>query len=99
MRIEVTGKHVDLTDAMVEYARAKCEKLTKYYDGVMEIKCVLDKAGHNDFMVEIVCDVVKHDSFVTNATGHDVYACIDQAEDRMARRLRDFKEQLRQPRR
>lgn len=99
MRIEVTGKHVDLTDAMVEYARTKCEKLTKYYDGVLEIRCVLDKAQHGEFLVEIVSDVVKHDSFVVNARGHDFYACIDQAEDRMARRLRDFKEQLRQPRR
>ena len=99
MRIEVSGKHVDLTDAMVEYARAKCEKLTKFYDGVMEIDCVLDRAEHNEFTVEIVCDVVKHDNFVTHARGHDVYACIDQAEDKMARRLRDFKEQLRDNRR
>ncbi|TVQ61302.1 MAG: ribosome-associated translation inhibitor RaiA [Phycisphaerales bacterium] len=99
MRIEVTGKHVELTDAIVEYARAKCEKLTRFYDGLMEIECVLDKAAHNEFTAEIVCDVVKHENFVVNARGPDVYACIDQAEDRMARRLRDFKEKLRDNRR
>lgn len=99
MRIEVTGKHVELTEAMVQFADQKCQKLTKFFDGVQEIECVLDKAPNDEFSVEIVTDVVKHEDFVVRAQGPNVYACIDEAVDKMARRLRDFKEQLKEPRR
>jgi putative sigma-54 modulation protein len=95
MRIEVTGKGVELTDAIAAYADKKCQKLTKFYNGVMEIEVVLDKPGHNQVSAEIVVDVVKHDSFVTSAAGENIYACIDEAAEKMYRRLHDFKEKLR----
>jgi putative sigma-54 modulation protein len=95
MRIDVTGKHVDLTPPMVQFAETKCEKLTKFFDGVQQISCVLDKAPHGEFMVEIIVDVVHHDDFITHVRGPDIYACIDEAVDKSARQLRDFKEKLR----
>ncbi len=98
MRIDVTGKHVDLTPPMVAYAQTKCEKLTKYFDGLQQIRCVLDKTTSNhqkEFVVEVIADVVGHDDFLAREHGPDVYACIDTAVDKVARRLRDFKERLR----
>lgn len=95
MRIDVTGKHVDLTPAMVQFAESKCEKLTKFFDGIQQIKCILDKAPHGHFLVEVVADVVHHEDFIANAEGMDVYACIDEAVDKVGRRLRDFKDRLR----
>ncbi len=95
MRIDVTGKHVDLTPAMVQFAESKCEKLTKFFDGIQQISCILDKAPHGEFMVEVIVDVVHHDDFITHTKGPDVYACIDEAVDKSSRQLRDFKEKLR----
>lgn len=98
MRIDVTGKHVELTPAMTEYAETKCEKLTRFFDGMQSISCVLDKAPHGEFVVEIIADVVGHDDFVGHASGPDIYACIDQCIDKVSRRLRDHKERLREHR-
>lgn len=101
MRIDVTGKHVDLTPAMVDYAKAKCEKVTKFFDGLQQVRCVLDKATtahHAEYVVEVIADVVGHDDFVAKEQGHDIYACIDTAVDKVSRRLRDHKERLRDKR-
>lgn len=95
MRIDVTGKHVDLTPAMVQFAESKCEKITKFYDGIQQISCVLDKGPHGAFEVEIIVDVVHHEDFITKVQGADIYTSIDEAVDKASRQLRDFKEKLR----
>lgn len=95
MRIDVTGKHVDLTPAIVRYAEEKCERLSKFFDGLQQVRCVLDKEPHGSFRVEVISDVVGHDDFVVHVDGPDVYACIDQAVDKASRLLKDHKEKLR----
>lgn len=94
MRIEVTGKHIDLTPAIVQYAEQKCGKLTRYYDGVQEIAVVIEEGKHNEFTVELRCEVVAHEDFVVKQNSEDVYKCIDLAVDRMERPLTEFKERL-----
>lgn len=95
MRIEIKGKHLDLTPAITQYAEQKCQKLTRYYDGVQEITVTLEQATkHDEFSVEVIADVEKHDDFVVHVTAKDVYEGIDVATDKMARQLTDFKERL-----
>lgn len=95
MRIEVSGKHLDITDPIRDYATTKADKLTRFYNGVMEITYVLDQQPHGEFFAELRVDVVKHDAFVAKSTGPDIYACIDMCIDKMTRQLTDFKEKLR----
>ncbi len=95
MRIEVSGRGLDLTDAIANYADTKCQKLLKFFDGVMEIDVVLAAVEHGDFSAEIVVDVVKHDRLVSHSKDSSIYACIDQAVEKMTRQLVDFKEKLR----
>ncbi len=99
MRIEVTGRKLTVTDPIRTHAEAKCEKLTKFFDGVMEIDVVLDAAEHGEFDVEIVVDAVKHDRFVAHSKGPNIYTCIDQAVEKMSRQLNNFKERLKDPKR
>ncbi len=98
MRIEVTGKGVELTDAITSYAEKKCQKLTKFYDGVQEIEAVLDQANHKHtttYLVELLVHAVGHDPFVARSEDKDIYAALDQATDRMSRQLKDYKEKIR----
>lgn len=94
MRIEVTGRHFDLTEAIEKYAESKAEKLPKYYNGVQEIEIVLEELPHSEFLSEVRVDVVKHSTFVASSKGEDVYGCIDQSMDKMTRQLTDFKKKL-----
>jgi len=94
MRIEVIGRHLEVTPAIEEYATSKCAKLPRYYDGVQEIQVVLEKRRHDEFVAELRVDVEKHDDFVAKVDGRDLYECIDLSIDKMTRQLTDFKERL-----
>jgi putative sigma-54 modulation protein len=95
MRIDVIGRHMDLTDAIRTYAESKAEKLLKIFDGTQQIRLLLEADKHHQFSVEVVVDVVKHEDFVASTKGPDLYACIDECTDKAQRQLRDFKEKLR----
>jgi putative sigma-54 modulation protein len=99
MRIDVSGKHLDVTSAIEEYADSKCSKLPRYYNGVQSVEVVLEQPRHERFEVELRVDVEKHDTFVAHADGQDLYKCIDSSVDKMVRQLTDFKERLKNSKR
>lgn len=100
MRIEVIGKHFEVTDAIAKYAEQKGSKLPRFYDGVQEIDVVIEQGAKGEgFRVELRVDVEKHDTFVAKSNGPDVYECIDLGVDKMSRQLTDFKERLRNSKR
>ena len=99
MRIEVTSKGMDLTPPIEDHARARAEKLLKYFDGVQEIEMVLHNAEKDSFHVEVMVDIVKHNPLIGKAEGTNVYSCIDHAVDKAQRQLTDHKERLRDTRR
>ena len=97
MRIDVIGKHLEITPAIQEHALKKVEKLTRIFDGTQQIRVVVEspQGRTGEFWVEVVVDVVKHEDFVAKVTGTDVYLAIDAAVEKCQRQLRDFKEKLR----
>ncbi len=97
MRIDVVGKHIEITPAIQDYAQKKADKLTKLFDGTQQIRVLLEspQGKKAEFHVEVVVDVEKHDDFIANFTGPDLYAAIDTAMDKAARQVRDYKEKLR----
>lgn len=100
MRIDIVGKHLEITPAIKTYAEGKAGKLVKHYDGLQFVTLRCEQEGHaKTFHVEVVADVEKHDDFVAHHKGEDLYACIDQAVEKVGRQLTDFKEQLKQGKR
>jgi putative sigma-54 modulation protein len=95
MDIIVTGKHVEITDAIRDYARSKVQKLPRYYDRVAEIEVLITKPDNHEFEVEIIAHVDHHDNFVARHRHQDLYGCIDDVTDKMTRQLKDHKERLR----
>ncbi|MBX9735690.1 MAG: ribosome-associated translation inhibitor RaiA [Phycisphaerales bacterium] len=100
MRIDVVGKHLEITPAIKSHAEAKAGKLVKHYDGVQLVTVRCEQEPHNKgFHVEIVADVEKHEDFVAHEKHVDLYTAIDGCVDKVARQLTDFKEQLKQGKR
>lgn len=95
MDIIITGRHIDITDPIRQYALDKTGKLPRYFDRVTEIEVVADKSDNRGYSAEIIVHVEHHDNFVAHATGDDLYACIDDATEKMERQLTDHKEKLR----
>jgi len=85
---------MELTPAIQDYAEKRCDKLIKFFNGVQEFRVVLEQVEKSEFAAEIIAAVVGHDDMVAKTRGTDVYACIDEAADKLARQLTDFKERL-----
>ncbi|MFM2165327.1 MAG: Ribosome hibernation promoting factor [Planctomycetota bacterium] len=94
MQINVKGKHLEITEAIDAYVRKKCERLTRYFDKVQSIDCVIEKEP-NSYHVEFIVDVEHHEDFIVNYRDADLYAAIDLAVDREARVLSDHKQRTR----
>ncbi len=100
MRIDIIGKHMDVTDAIRAYADQKAAKLPKHYDGVQLVTLRLEPDPRNKgFRAEVIADVQHHDDFVADVHHADLYAAIDEAIDKVARQLTTFKEKLKQNKR
>jgi len=99
MRIEVTGRHMDLTESIKEQVAEKASRLPKYYDGVQEIDIVIEQSNPGGFHVEVRVDSEKHDTFVAKSEGSNMYGCLDSCIDKMTRQLTDFKEKLKNTKR
>ncbi|MEO1007760.1 MAG: ribosome-associated translation inhibitor RaiA [Planctomycetota bacterium] len=97
MRIDVIGRHMDITDAIREHAEEKTGKLDRFHDGLQQVTWTIERqerASGDEFTVELIVDVEHHNDFVSKETGADVYAAIDSAQHKAIRQLRDHNEKL-----
>ena len=85
MQITVSGRHLDITDSIHQYAVEKAGKLPRYYDRVTAIEVVAGKGDSHTYAVEMVVHVAHHDHFVGKAHGDDLYRCIDETADKIER--------------
>ena len=91
MRMNVTGRHMEVTDAIRAYAEKKTAKLRKYHDHISEMEVILEGDGQRH-KVEILVKADRHQPFIVNESGHDLYACLDNAVDKLERQLTKHKE-------
>ena len=96
MQITVSGKHIEITAAIKQYATEKVAKLPRYYDRIQEIDVVADKIDNAwTYEVEVIVKVERSDPFVAKTSGSDLYACVDETVDKLERQLTDHKGKLR----
>ena len=95
MIVTITGKHVEITDAIRVHAEEKVEKLPRYYDSITQIEVVLEGNEGGKQCVEIIVHAEHNDLLIAKEMGTDTYACIDAAVHKMERQLRKTKEKQR----
>ncbi|MFA9477234.1 ribosome hibernation-promoting factor, HPF/YfiA family [Phycisphaerales bacterium AB-hyl4] len=94
MEIIVSGKHIEITDPIRDYAIEKAGKMPRYFDRVQAIDVVADKRENHQYEVEMIVHVEHHEAFVAKSKGEDLYGCIDETADKMERQLTDHKEKI-----
>ena len=94
MQFTLTGRHVEITDAMRQYAEDKVGQLVRYYDRIETIDAVVDRESvlHR---VELVIRTDHKHSFVAPMDANDYYEAIDLIVDKMVRQLNKHKEKHR----
>ena len=87
MAIEITGRHVDVSNSMRDYADKRLAKLVADYPRVDKVHAILDiqKFTH---MAEVVAHAARHIQLEAKATSENMYAAIDEAVDKVESQLR-----------
>lgn len=94
MRITLTAKHVKVTDTMKEYARAKLERLERYFDRIDTIHVLLNRDGM-DNVCEINVHTDTHNQLSAVVHNHDdMHAAVDLCMDKIQSQLKKVKEKL-----
>lgn len=98
MHIIISGKHMDLTDAIENYVTKKVNGLDKYYKGIIRVDVVVgeDMKRHrkgNLFFAEAKVEVPGYDVFVRKESG-TLYAAIDDLKDNLERELKKHKAKM-----
>lgn len=91
--IIVTGRHLDITDAIREYSHKKIESLHLDYPRIIEAKVILDVEHHRQ-IAEIILFCADHIHIEVKSTTEDIYASIDESIAKIARRMRKYKTRL-----
>lgn len=90
--IQVIGRHVQVTDAMKDYAIDKISKIERLSDRIIDVIITMDiqKLEHRiDIEVR-----VNHVKIRTHATTEDMYKSIDIAVDKLKEQVRRYKRRL-----
>lgn len=95
MEFRITGKHLDVTDAIRDFAQKKTERLQRYFDRIRDIEVLIDKHEHREVEVEMIVHVEGANPFIVTVDSPDLYAAIDECVDKLERQLTDHKEKIR----
>lgn len=93
MQINISGHHLDLTDALKDYVNNKLERLTHHHDKITTTNVILS-VEKLEQKAEAKLHVSGKDLFA-DAVDQDMYAAIDQLTDKLDRQLLKHKEKLR----
>ena len=89
MHIDISGQHVDVTEAMREYTVAKLERLERHFDHVTQTHVVLSVEKQRQ-RAEATVHLAGAKLFA-NAEDHSMYAAIDALADKLDGQIRKHK--------
>lgn len=93
MQIMISGRHLEVTDALKSYVNAKLERLNNHHDRITSTQVILsvDKLIQK---AEATVHVSGKDLYAESAS-EDLYAAIDMLADKLDRQLIKHKEKMR----
>lgn len=92
MNLNISGHHIDLTDALRNYVRSKLQRVERHFDHVIDAEIVLEveKLQHKAEATLHLSGKTLH----AEAVEADMYAAIDVMADRLDRQICKFKEKI-----
>ncbi len=93
MRISVTFRHMEPTEAIREYAEAKLAKVKRYLDEPIEASVVLELEKYRH-IAEVTLNAGRNVINCREET-NDIYGAIDLAMDKLERQVKKHKEKIR----
>ena len=96
MQVNLTGHHVDITDALRAYVDEKIARLERHFDHVSNVHVILSVEKLNK-KAEATVHIAGADVFA-DSVHEDMYAAIDALVDKLDRQVLRHKEKLKKHR-
>ncbi len=96
MQVNLTGHHVDVTDALRAYVDEKIARLERHFDHVTNVHVILSVEKLNK-KAEATVHISGADVFA-DSVHEDMYAAIDALVDKLDRQVLKHKEKLKKHR-
>lgn len=94
MQVQVTGKHVDVGDALrTRVADELSSSIEKYFDRGGGADVVVSREG-NAFKVDCAVTLASGQQLTTHGVGGDAHMAFDVALEKMSKRIRRYKNRL-----
>jgi putative sigma-54 modulation protein len=94
MQVLITGRHMEMTEALQDYVKTKVERVGKYLDNIKEADVILsvEKYRHS---AEVT---IKANGITINGEEEtdDMYTSIDLVMEKIERQVKKYKEKIRQ---
>ena len=91
--IQVTGRHVNVTDPIKDYAVKKVEGLHLDYPRIIEAQIILDVQKYRH-LAEVILHCANHITIEATAESTDLYASIDEVMNKIAQQMRKYKTRI-----
>ncbi|MEN6309169.1 MAG: ribosome-associated translation inhibitor RaiA [Anaerohalosphaeraceae bacterium] len=95
MLFTISGRHIEITDAIRAHAKEKVEKLPRFFNQISHIEVLVDASQGGFPVVEIIARAEHFGDLVAKETGPDAYTCIDMAVHKLERQIKKIKEKQR----
>lgn len=92
MQLNLTGHHIDITDALRNYVNDKMAKVERHFDNVTNVHVVLSVEKLRQKAEATVH--VSGGTIFANAEHEDMYAAIDALTDKLDRQVKKHKEKM-----
>jgi len=92
MQLDLSGHHVEITDSMRAYVLKKFEKISRHFEHVIDVHCVLtvEKLRHK---AEATL-MMRGNKIYADSTEPNMYAAIDALADKLDRSVKKHKEKI-----
>jgi len=87
MDIEITGRHVDVTDSMRDYAEKRLGKLEDEFPRLDSAHVIMDIQKYMH-IAEVIVHARRHIRLEAKESSESMYASIDQVVDKIEKQLR-----------
>jgi len=92
MNVTVTGRHMEMTDALKTYIQTGLEKVASHFDKTFDADVVLDVEKHRHIAeVNVLANGVRIHS---KEASSDMYASVDAAMAKLEKQIRKFKDRI-----
>jgi putative sigma-54 modulation protein len=90
MQLDLSGHHVEVTAALRGYVQKKFERITRHFDQLIDVHCVLtvEKLRHKAEATVML----RGNKIYADATDANMYAAIDALADKLDRCVKKHKE-------